>query len=204
MNSTNVPLDLRVRRTNKFLWDALMSLMAERDFESISVSDICERAMVHRTTFYKHYEDKQGLLLSGIQDELNLLFEVHDSAVSKPLEKDKEPDMITRFVTVFEHVLKHERFYRLMLTGDGFGKFSTLFRNSLADRFERRLRQDTKKRTMPIALDAQLHAAAMVTTISWWLENNCPYTPIEMTELLQGHLAARFQFPHPLHGQSIP
>jgi len=195
MNSTNHPPDLRVRRTNKFLWDALMSLMTERDFESISVSDICERAMVHRTTFYKHYEDKQGLLQSGIQDELNLLFEVHDSAVSKPLEKDKEPDMITRFVTVFEHVLKHERFYRLMLTGDGFSKFSTLFKNSLADRFERRLRQDAKRSSLPIALDAQLHAAAMITTISWWLENNCPYSPHEMTEILQRHLTTRFHFP---------
>jgi AcrR family transcriptional regulator len=195
MNSTNYPPDLRVRRTNKFLWDALMSLMTERDFESISVSDICERAMVHRTTFYKHYEDKQALLHSGIQDELNLLFEVHDSAVSKPLEKDKEPDMITRFVTVFEHVLQHERFYRLMLTGDGFGKFSTLFRNSLADRFERRLRQDGEKSPMPTALDAQLHAAAMITTLSWWLENNCPYSPHEMTEILQRHLTTRFHFP---------
>jgi AcrR family transcriptional regulator len=194
MNSTNYPPDLRVRRTNKFLWDALMSLMTERDFESISVSDICERAMVHRTTFYKHYEDKQGLLLSGIQDELNLLFEAHDSAVNKPLEKDKEPDSMARFVKVFEHVLKNERFYRLMFTGDGFSKFNTLLRKSLADRFERRLHREVKESSMPITLHAQLHATAMITTIAWWLENGCPYTPLEMTEILQRHLATRFRF----------
>ncbi len=194
MNSSNDSLDLRVRRTNKFLWEALMSLLAERDFESITVSDICERAMVHRTTFYKHYEDKYGLLFNGIQDELNLLFEVHDSAVDKPLEMDKEPDTLARFVTVFEHVLKHERFYRLMFTGDGFSKFSTLLRKSLADRFERRLQREREQTSTPVTLHAQLHAAAIITMISWWLENDCPYTPVEMTELLQRHLATRFQF----------
>jgi AcrR family transcriptional regulator len=202
MNSTEHALDLRVRRTYKFLWDALMSLLTERDFESITVSDICERAMVHRTTFYKHYEDKYGLLFNGIQDELNSLFEVHDSVVDKPLEMDKEPDTVARFVTIFEHILKHERFYRLMFTGDGFSKFSALFRKSLADRFERRLRQEGKQGAMPVALHAQLHATAMVTTISWWLENDCPYTPLEMTELLQSHLATRFQFPHTSHSQN--
>ena len=194
MNSTKYSLDMRVRRTHKFLWDPLMSLLAERDFESITVAAICERAMVHRTTFYKHYEDKHGLLFNGIQDELNALFEAFDSAVDKPLEIDEEPDSMARFVIVFEHVLKRERFYRLMFTGDGFGKFSTLLRKSLADRFERRLRREGKHTSMPIALNAQLHAAAMVTMIAWWLENDCPYTPVEMTELLQRHLATRFQF----------
>jgi AcrR family transcriptional regulator len=171
-----------------------MSLLAERDFESITVTAICERAMVHRTTFYKHYEDKYGLLFSGIQDELNAHFEAFDSAVDKPLEMDEEPDTMARFVTIIEHVLKHERFYRLMITGDGFSKFSTLLRKSLADRFERRLRREGKQTSVPIALHAQLHAAVMVTMIAWWLENDRPYTPVEMAELLQRHLATRFQF----------
>jgi AcrR family transcriptional regulator len=193
MNTSNHKLDLRVRRTYKFLWDALMSLLAERDFETITVTDICERALVHRTTFYKHYEDKYGLLFSGIQDELNLLFEVHDSAVNKPLEMDEVSDSMARLVTVFEHILKHERFYRLMFSGDGFSKFSTLFRKSLADRFTRSLQQAGNQGSMPITLHAQLHASAMVTTISWWFENDCPYTPLEMTEILQRHLETRFQ-----------
>ena len=194
MNSSNDLLDLRVRRTNKFLWEALMSLLTESDFESITVAAICERAMVHRTTFYKHYEDKHRLLSNGIQDELNGLFEEFDSAVNKPLEVDRESDTMARLVTVFEHVLKHERFYRLMFTGDGFSKFSMMLRKSLADRFERRLRREGKQTSLPITLNAQLHAAAMVTMIAWWLENDCPYTPFEMTELLQRHLATRFQF----------
>jgi AcrR family transcriptional regulator len=168
-----------------------MSLLEENDFESITVTAICERAMVHRTTFYKHYEDKYGLLFQGIQDELNALFEALDSAADKPLGMDEEPDMLAHFVTIFDHVLKHERFYRLMLTGNGFGKFSTLLRKSLVERFERHPRWEENQTSMPIGLHAQLHAAAMVTTIAWWLENDHLYTPVEMAKFLQDHLATR-------------
>ncbi len=60
--------DLRVRRTHKFLWEALMAELSERAFEEITVKDICERAMVHRT-FYKHYEDKYALLEQGMRQK---------------------------------------------------------------------------------------------------------------------------------------
>ncbi len=194
MNSSGESLDLRVRRTHKLLWEALMSLLAERDFESITVTAICERAMVHRTTFYKHYEDKYALLSDGIHKELNALFEVLDRALDQALEMDQEPDPLARFITVFEHILEYERFYRLMLTGDGFSKFSTLLKKSLADRIERRIRGGEKRSSMPLSLHAQLHAAAIITMVAWWLENDRPYTPVEMTQLLQHHLATRFQF----------
>src|SRR3954468_20213808 len=104
MKSSNELLDLRVLRTYKFLWDALMALLTEHDFESITVTDICERAMVHRTTFYKHYEDKNGLLFHGLHDELNALIEAIDTAVDKSVEMEHPEDTKARLIAVFEHV----------------------------------------------------------------------------------------------------
>ena len=54
MNKT----DVRVKRTYGLLMNALLELMKEKDFENLSVSDICEKAGVHRATFYKHFNDK--------------------------------------------------------------------------------------------------------------------------------------------------
>ncbi len=65
--------DLRVRRTRKLLSTALFDMMAEQDFSRISVNDVCEKAMVHRATFYNHFKDKDDLLnytLDEIQEEL--------------------------------------------------------------------------------------------------------------------------------------
>src|SRR5688572_41733 len=111
--NTSQPLDLRVRRTYKFLWQALLTLMAEQDFESITVTDICERAMVHRTTFYKHYEDKYGLLFHGMQEQLNLLFEEVDARLDLSIIEPDEAQILPHLVVLFEHVRQHEPFYRL-------------------------------------------------------------------------------------------
>ena len=67
--------DLRVRRTKKLLTEALLGLMQERAFEKISVNDLCDRAMVHRATFYNHFDDKNDLFnyaLDEIEEEMLL------------------------------------------------------------------------------------------------------------------------------------
>ena len=65
-------LDLRQRKTRKLLVEALAQLLEEKSFQELSVTDICRRAMVHRTTFYAHFNDKQELLrylLEGLERE---------------------------------------------------------------------------------------------------------------------------------------
>lgn len=52
-----------VKRTRKLLADALIQLLyiEKRNFESLTVNEICEKALIHRTTFYGHFEDKYEL-----------------------------------------------------------------------------------------------------------------------------------------------
>ncbi len=53
--------DRRTRRSQKLLFDALMELILEKDYESITVSEISARADVARATFYLHFDDKDAL-----------------------------------------------------------------------------------------------------------------------------------------------
>lgn len=50
--------DLRIERTYLFLHEAFTSFLEEKRFEDITVNELCERAMIRRTTFYKHFADK--------------------------------------------------------------------------------------------------------------------------------------------------
>ena len=50
--------DARVLKTKAKLVDTFMQMIAERDFESLTVNDICIRADIRRATFYKHFDDK--------------------------------------------------------------------------------------------------------------------------------------------------
>ncbi len=52
----------RNARTLKVLQQAMLTLMSDQSYETIKAVDICRVAMVHRTTFYLHFEDKEHLL----------------------------------------------------------------------------------------------------------------------------------------------
>jgi len=63
-------VDPRVTRTRRLIRDALVSLLAEKSFESISVQDIAERATVNRATFYSHFTDKFALLDTIVREDV--------------------------------------------------------------------------------------------------------------------------------------
>lgn len=46
------PLDLRIQKTYIALTNALIEMMEHTSFENIKVKDLCERAMIRKSTFY--------------------------------------------------------------------------------------------------------------------------------------------------------
>ena len=64
--------DLRVIKTKNLIYNTLIELMKDKTFEEIKVSDICNKALINRSTFYSHYEDKYDLLvdfINSLKDE---------------------------------------------------------------------------------------------------------------------------------------
>ena len=54
--------DLRVQRTRRLIQEAFIALTVEKGFAAVTVRDITERAIINRSTFYRHYLDKYDLL----------------------------------------------------------------------------------------------------------------------------------------------
>jgi AcrR family transcriptional regulator len=159
---THKSLDLRVRRTHKLLWEALLTLLADRNFDTIGVKEICDLAMVHRTTFYKHYEDKFDLLKRGMQRMQELL-------VAEIEQTGKD---FSSYQRLFTHIATHERFYRVMLCGTGVGSFQAQMRSAFAEAIARELRRQGgvgHSVTIPASLRAHFYAGALVSTLTWWL-----------------------------------
>lgn len=63
-------MDLRVRKTRRSLTEALIGLLGEKSYGGISVSEICSRAEVRRATFYKHFRDKDDLLVYIVKEQV--------------------------------------------------------------------------------------------------------------------------------------
>jgi len=54
--------DARIQKTKEALTTAMTTLLSLRNFNRITVNDLCEEAMVGKTTFYYHYQNKYDLL----------------------------------------------------------------------------------------------------------------------------------------------
>ncbi len=176
--------DLRVRRTHKLLWEALMVELSERAFEEITVTDICERAMVHRTTFYKHYEDKYALLEQGMRQMYDALVAEEEHLPPSAFSVDDPPPY---FIRLFEHVAQHQHFYKLMLCGEGIGRFQKMVKEYVAEVASARVHELTPANqhfAFPLAMQVQCFAGAVLSLLAWWLENDMPLSPRRMAQYL--------------------
>jgi AcrR family transcriptional regulator len=61
-------LDPRVIRTRGLILKAFEDILAEKNFEAISVQDVTDKASVNRATFYAHFQDKYALLDYSISE----------------------------------------------------------------------------------------------------------------------------------------
>ena len=76
--------------TRARLFEALGSLMGEQSFESITMSQIAERAGVGRTAVYNHFADKEVLLLAYMREVASEFARILTQRL------DAEPDPLMR------------------------------------------------------------------------------------------------------------
>src|SRR5579883_3191390 len=107
--------DLRVRRTHKLLREALVALIEEQRFDTLTVEAIAERAMVSRAAFYRHYQDKYDLVEQIFEEAMQTMMRDIDQGWSQA-SQDHPPDA---FVRLFEHFTAYGRLYRALLGGKG-------------------------------------------------------------------------------------
>ncbi|MDZ4766648.1 MAG: TetR/AcrR family transcriptional regulator [Chloroflexota bacterium] len=179
-------LDRRIVRTRHALRDALMGLIVEKGYESITIQDIADRADVNRATFYLHYKDKDDLLYKSMESVYNELVE-HEHIFD--LDAIQRGDFESMKVTSdWDHLAAHKAFYRVLLSERGSASFIVKVRRYLAtlmrDEILRCFIPPGAKTRIPLEIIAYACAGAQIGVMSWWLENDSPYTPKEMADML--------------------
>ena len=70
----SVPLvERKQRQARQRIIEAARELFLERGFDGVSVGDIAERAEVGRTTFFRHFGDKQEVVFANEQELLDTI-----------------------------------------------------------------------------------------------------------------------------------
>ena len=195
--------NLRVRRTQKLLREALIDLIEERGFEAITVGELAERAMVSRAAFYRNYQDKYALV--------EQIFEEAMRALLGAVGERGQPHFAETWLTFFEHIAEYERLYRALLGRKGSPWFAQKMRADLGALIEERGRQPhspnihapeahrayaraqiAHPHTFADTFPPDLVSAMFVEAITWWLEHGRPYTASEMATRCSLLAAAMF------------
>lgn len=178
--------DRRVQRTRQLLSSALLELIEERGYDSLTVNDITEQANVGRATFYLHYQDKEQLLVASLEEMFSQLRDSIDP-LSEVL---REHNSVTATRLIFQHFADYHRLYRVLLTEKGAAMVFPRLLQILTQLAEQDvILKDVAQPKTGISTSFVAHyvAGAVLGLVTWWLNNNQPYSAEQMAAIY-GHL----------------
>jgi AcrR family transcriptional regulator len=186
MPKEQTKLDPRVVRTRQLLRDALVSLIAEKGFDALTVQDIADRATLNRATFYLHYQDKHDLLVKSLHDAIDeLMADIGPTEENGQLVFDGS---LRPIVGVFDHVAQHARFYQVMMGAEGVPAFIAGVRDYIVEitlGWLSLLQPAPEKSIVPLDIVANSLSWSLLGVLIWWLEHGLPHSPDYMAEQFQ-------------------
>jgi AcrR family transcriptional regulator len=178
--------DRRISRTRRLMHEALMALIVEKGYEAVTVQDILDRADVGRSTFYAHYRDKDELLLSSFE-HLRSLFEQQQQAILASRRTGKDPE-INFVLELFRHTGQHHKLYKAIAgkqSGEMIMKYLHRYIYNLLIGPHSEIMKKRKAPPVPIEITTHYLVSALLSLITWWLDNNMPYSPEKMDEMFR-------------------
>jgi AcrR family transcriptional regulator len=175
-------LDRRVQRTRELLRESLMELILEKGYDAITVQEITDRANLGRATFYLHYNDKEDLLFSTLQDTVEEL-----KQLVKTGKREMRLDAEWPNVFAFEHAAEHADFYRVLLGGEGSGKLLLQLRSYITNVIEEIISATlpAEQSSIPLDVASNYFSGALLMMIEWWLRSDMPYSSTEMARMFR-------------------
>jgi len=171
--------DDRVARTRDRLGDAMIALILEKPFDTITVQEVLDRAGVGRSTFYAHYKDKEDVLISEVD-------EFFAGVATQVADSGEQSDRVVP-AREFLHHLKGAR--PLLAAFAASGRIHDMWDMAQAH-FARGIEQ--RLAVLPRAAGlaasertarASALAGSFLALIRWWLDHDCPETPETMDAL---------------------
>ena len=174
----NNKTDLRIVKTNNTLYEALINLLKDKTFEEIKVSDICNKALVNRSTFYAHFNDKYELFISLI----NSLKESFSSEL-KEIEETNPKDYYLKMIEVFlNHIEGKEDIYKSILINNRSSIIMDMIYDTITDDVNSRIKKNDKN--VPNDIFRAYYLGAVVNTGIEWFKNDKKYSKEQLLEYL--------------------
>jgi AcrR family transcriptional regulator len=119
--------DRRYVKTENAIQNAFLSLIVEKEYSQIRVTDIVNRANIGRKTFYLHYESKEDVL-SGIR---NNLFQTTNAKITKYVLQGQSYDIHNIFTDLNSVLLQYQSFLKATAKRDSYHLLDDIIKGAL-------------------------------------------------------------------------
>lgn len=168
-------MDRRQQKTRQAIFNAFSGLLEKKSFGNITVQEIIDSANVGRSTFYAHFETKEGLLEAMCTDIFQHVF-------SDDLRRESNHDFShaghsfeNEIIHILYHLQENRRNLRGLLSCDSGDIFMGYFKGYLRDMFSAYLQQ--RHFSAPQAYVLDMAVSSFTETVRWWITGQDIYTP---------------------------
>ena len=141
--------DHRTLYTKKLIQDSLLAVLYHKNFEQITVTEVCKRANITRATFYLHYKT-----LTDVLDEL--LTEALETAEKNVHNPDKDVDQILNLLHYNKEssVIGHESMLPVTQKVGQLSKYRPIFKDeTLSSYVVNKIYQSQRRKLVPVFMD---------------------------------------------------
>ncbi len=179
----------RVALSKRLLKDSVMELLQKKSINDISVTELCNRSEINRTTFYRHYQTPHDVLMDIEFDFIRNFLE--------PFLASKELCDQTAYIThMCQYICDHKDTAKLFIRNNTDGDMMYIFQN-LSNTFFATLSVTYKGH--PISTDTlrlmqTFFAYGTFALVRQWLIEDIPLPPENVAELIIGSFNQDFTF----------
>ena len=176
MNTKN---NKRKRESMQKIEQVLIEFLQTKELNQISVSDICKKAELNRSTFYANYVD-----IFELADTIREKLEAEVSELYK--DEITEGFNSNNYLLLFQHIKENQIFYRTYFKLGYDEKYRiwqydyNLAKKHFGDSF--------------IEYHMEFFKSGLTRIIKIWLQNGCKETPEEMFEIIKSEYRGREEF----------
>ncbi len=175
----NTPNNKRKKESMKRIEKVFIELIQTKELDKISVSDICKRAKLNRTTFYANYTDIYGLA-DTIRDKLEReLFDLYKEEYIQGVNSND-------YLKLFHHIKDNQLLYQIYFKLGYNNNYKIInYDGDLAQKY------------FPkgfIDYHMEFFKAGITQIIKMWLKSGCKESPEDMFEIIKSEYRGRDEF----------
>jgi AcrR family transcriptional regulator len=179
--------DLRTLRTRKIIKNSFIDLLNMKSFDSLTVNEISNKAMINRATFYRHFDDKYDLLMEILQESMEEMMRNVGSIEENMYIFSNHPDFsgttdsllyknVEFLSSFFEYFEKNRKVFKPLLGENGsiwlsseMNKYLSKFWISRIKSEEKYYKQTSQNGIISVETASIWLAHSVVSILGWWL-----------------------------------